>query len=275
MTMTIKEIELQGQPAIQPNPGATRLLIMAALCIPPISLALSLWRLKNSWDDGAITAAFSQTFAHTGVIALTPLSPKVEGFSSLSWFFLLTMAHLFSNTPSVYLIWMKVLGAFFFLLSLPVFFLLCRRLLRSDLQCAFATWLLALAITPFYETFNGMEMNFALFLFLALVYVLTSNIGRSAQFISAWTLTSLLLATRFEAPYMLLALLIGLLLSQDGELDVPDRRFLVVLLGASLLTFAGMGWWRHHTFGVWMPNTVYAKLWRPYQPERTLKAFPG
>jgi hypothetical protein len=260
----------------QSSPSSSRsvlLLLVTALCVPPIALAVSLLRLKDSWDDGAITAAISRTFANTGVIALTPLSPKVEGFSSISWFFLLSTAHLFSNHASAYLIWMKVLSALFFFLSLPVFFYLCRRLIGSLLLSAFATWLLALTLTPFYETFNGMEMNLALFLFLSLVYVLTSYMSRGVQFITAWVITALLLATRFEAPYMLLALLFGLLLSQGGSLPVPSRRFLFSLLGASLLVFAGIALWRHHMFGVWMPNTVYAKLWWPYQPAKTLRAF--
>ena len=42
----------------------------------------------NGWDDGAITLAFSRTYAHHGLIALTPHSETVEGFSSVSWFLL-------------------------------------------------------------------------------------------------------------------------------------------------------------------------------------------
>ena len=48
----------------------------------------------NGWDDGAITLAFSRTFAHHGRVALTPYSETVEGFSSVSWFLLNALAAL-------------------------------------------------------------------------------------------------------------------------------------------------------------------------------------
>src|ERR1700745_3513444 len=82
-------------------------LLVSALLAPALSLTIGLFKLKGGWDDGAITAAFSRTFADTGVIALTPVSPRVEGFSSLTWFLLLTLAHSFGDDPSRYLIWMK------------------------------------------------------------------------------------------------------------------------------------------------------------------------
>ncbi|MEO0993431.1 MAG: hypothetical protein AAFX62_06445, partial [Pseudomonadota bacterium] len=37
----------------------------------------------QAWDDGAITLAFSRTLAEVGLFALTPVSPVVEGSSSL------------------------------------------------------------------------------------------------------------------------------------------------------------------------------------------------
>src|SRR4029077_2276188 len=40
----------------------------------------------NTWDDGAITLAYSRTFAATGRIALTAVSEQVEGSSSTEWF---------------------------------------------------------------------------------------------------------------------------------------------------------------------------------------------
>jgi hypothetical protein len=40
----------------------------------------------NAWDDGAITLAYSRTFAATGRIALTAVSEQVEGSSSTEWF---------------------------------------------------------------------------------------------------------------------------------------------------------------------------------------------
>ncbi len=44
----------------------------------------------RGWDDGAITMAFADTFAHTGRISITPSSEVVEGFSSPFWLLLLS-----------------------------------------------------------------------------------------------------------------------------------------------------------------------------------------
>jgi hypothetical protein len=243
-----------------------RFLLVTALTVPAIALLISLHSLKSSWDDGAITAAFARTFADTGIFALTPLSPKVEGFSSLSWFFLLSLCHAFASSPVTYLIWMKVLAAVFFLLSVVVLIPLSRRFIENKDLAYFAVWLLAFSITPFYETFNGMEMNLALFLILLLVYILTSRLNIAVRFLSAWIVVSLLLVTRFEAPVALVALMAGCILARKCKAACPGFSFLLALFVACCGSFLAIERWRRHTFGLWMPNTVYAKLWWPYQP---------
>jgi hypothetical protein len=162
---------------------------------------------------------------------------------------------------------MKVFSALFFFLSILVFLPLFRRFVADRTLQYFATWLMALTMTPFYETFNGMEMNLALFLFLFLVYILTSNFDRWIQFLSAWIVASLFLATRFEAPFALAALLIGCALGRNSRPKCPKLSFLVALSVACCGSFLGLELWRRQKFGLWMPNTIYAKLWWPYQPQ--------
>jgi hypothetical protein len=128
---------------------------------------------------------------------------------------------------------------------------------------------MAFTITPLNETFNGMEMNLSLFLLLCLIYILIANINFWTKFLTSWLIASLFMATRFEAPYMLMALLVGCLLSQRAEPRCPSPRFMSALFIASLCSFGAMELWRHNTFGSWMPNTAYAKLWWPYQESRT------
>jgi hypothetical protein len=246
---------------------------VSALLAPLFSLIIGLYQLTGSWDDGAITAAFARTFADTGLIALTPISTQVEGFSSLSWFFLLTLGHCFGHNPDIYLIWMKSIAALFFFLSLLVFYRVSDRFLGDRNLAAFSTWILAFSITPLYETFNGMEMNLSLFLILCLVYLLTSKIDSTFQFGLSWLVASLFVATRFEGPYMLVALLVGYFLSRKAEPKFPSPRFMSALSLAVVGSFVTIEFWRHTTFGVWLPNTVYAKLWWPYQPTHAWKAL--
>src|ERR1700761_5707952 len=97
---------------------------LLALVPIALSLFLSVHGLKDSWDDGAITAAFSQTWAHTGKIALTPGSAVVEGFSSVLWFLVLSVPSFFGHHPDAGLVWMKVASACVAVLSLRIIYLI-------------------------------------------------------------------------------------------------------------------------------------------------------
>src|SRR5271170_3679353 len=79
---------------------------LLALLPIAVQLFLAVYRLKHCWDDGAITAAFSRTWAQSARIALTPGSPVVEGFSSVCWFLLLSVPYFIVHHPDAGLIWM-------------------------------------------------------------------------------------------------------------------------------------------------------------------------
>jgi len=253
-------------------PHRRTLLVLAAL-VPLLCAVVSVVHLKKGWDDGAITAAFSQSWADSGQIALTPLSPRVEGFSSLSWFLLLAIPRFVSKNPAAILLWMKLLACVAMAGSLAVFHRIASRFGFDRWETAFATALLAFMITPFHEAFNGMEMNFSMLLLLLLMDLLLSG-RRGARFLlPAWLISGLLVATRFESPYMLVAVLGGCLLALRSDVRIPPMRDLVLLSAGDALFFILIGIWRHAYFGLWMPNTVYAKLWQPYHAAPTLMAF--
>src|SRR5450631_4535773 len=65
----------------------------------------------NGWDDGAITLAFARTFARHGRVALTPRSEVVEGFSSVSWFLLNSLAALVRPSYRAAIVVSQVLSA--------------------------------------------------------------------------------------------------------------------------------------------------------------------
>ncbi|MGC1783439.1 MAG: hypothetical protein WA708_13025 [Acidobacteriaceae bacterium] len=243
-----------------------RLLWITVVLIPiAFSLYFALHGLRESWDDGAILAAYARTYADTGRIALTPSSPTVEGMSSLTWFLLLTVARFFSNNPDVILIWMKCASALSLVLALTVFFrVACEQLAGSEKAALGCTLMLAFSYTSFLEVKNGMEMNLAMLLTISLFYVLTRLRGGTGCLIFGWCIATLLLATRFESPLMLLLLAIGLYFDGDHRAGRPSHRGLFILAAGTLVSFGILELWRHHTFGVWMPNTVYAKEWPPY-----------
>jgi hypothetical protein len=94
---------------------------------------------------------------------------------------------------------------------------------------------------------------------LGLVDVLTDE-QRKRRDLWIWGLTFAMIATRFESPFLLVAIMVGLSVSRDGA----ALRKLAISAAAS---FGLVELWRHYVFGFWMPNTVYAKMQPPYAPD--------
>jgi hypothetical protein len=253
-------------------------LCLIALLPVVAELLVTIRHLKSSWDDGAITAAFAQTLAHSGRIALTPTSVTVEGFSSITWFLLLSVPAFVTHHPEVILAWMKALSALFAALSLVVFYGIARRQFAARSSAVVAVLLFAFSLTVLNEIRDGMEMNLATFLLLLLFHILTREQDRG-RVLYASLVGWLLLLTRFEAPLQLGLLAIGLLCSAylQPEIAAPQpgtvlkpmahgaKRKDIFLVGVLIVVgFVLIEVWRHDTFGVWMPNTVYAKRFAPY-----------
>jgi len=246
------------------------LLVLAPVAI---QLFFALHRLKNCWDDGAITTAFSRTWAETGRIALTPGSPIVEGFSSVTWFLLVSLPYFFSHQPDAGVVWTKVLSAIFGLLSLRVMYLIAWRQFSDRAAAIVSVLLLACSYTTVMEVENGMEMNLAVFLLLLLFHVLTADRVKG-RVLYASAVSFLLLLTRFEIPFTLLLLFFGVLYAayrrRPGAMSLRDLSGIAI---ATILSFVVMALWRHHEFGVWMPNTIYAKSFIPYRDWSTPAKF--
>ncbi|MGB8478592.1 MAG: hypothetical protein WCE63_07095 [Acidobacteriaceae bacterium] len=252
---------LRSRHTVHLRPVWIALVLLPVVC----SLYLGLHNLRGSWDDGAITAAYARTFADSGRIALTPGSPQAEGMSSLTWFLLLAIPRFFSSNPDVILIWMKCASAVSLVLALKVFFRVARDQLDGSETSALAcTLMLAFSYASLREVDNGMEMNLALLLTILLFYLLTRAPVGPVHLVLGWVVATVLLATRFESPLLLSMLAMGLYFDGEGRRDRPSHRALFLLAACTLASFGGLELWRHHEFGMWMPNTVYAKEWPPY-----------
>ena len=238
----------------------------AIVAVPLFVLVLGLIRLQRGWDDAAITASFARTYAETGRFALTPSSVEVEGFSSISWALLLSIPRYFSNNPDAILVWMKFLASLSFGLSLLVFHRMALRLLQGRVQASLATLTMAFMVPPMREAMNGMEMNLYMLLLLYLVDILTREKPTVQTWISSWLLAPALILTRFEAPYLIALLAVGVILARL-------RKALFHLTVPAAVSFALLEAWRHSRFGVWMPNTAYAKLQFPYSTPMLWSVF--
>jgi hypothetical protein len=243
---------------------------LVALFPLAVQLFLGLHHLKLSWDDGAITAAFSRTWAETGKIALTPVSQVVEGYSSVLWFLLVSVPYFFSHNGDAGLFWMKFLSAAFAVLSLVIMYRIGLRQFANRGAALASVLLLGYCYTAQQEIDNGMEMNLAMFLTLLLFHLLSREQTRHRAFYSS-TVTCLLLLTRFETPFALGLMFCGFLYaSYRHRQGTASPRDLLSIFAATGIFFGIVELWRYHTFGVWMPNTIYAKRFVPYRDWSTL-----
>jgi len=208
----------------------------------------------NGWDDGAITLAFSKTFAGHGLVALTPHSETVEGFSTTSWFLLNALAALARPSYQTAILASQVLSALSICASTVLLARTCTllglgKLFSTLTVVAFAAW-----GCSYYEAANGMEMGLLAAAFLVMVNELVLSRPR---LLLLGVGAALAVTTRFEAiAYVsLLALSVAL---------VPGRRAFWGILLTCLGTVLLLSIWRLAVFRDFLPNTYWAKRWPPY-----------
>lgn len=239
--------------------GARLLPYLLLFAIPVLAAAAGCRYLFRAWDDSAITLSFARTFALHGRIALTAASEQVEGFSSVLWWLLLSLAARLNAEPAFLMAAAKCVAAAGLLAALLYLDRWARALGLEALDRSLALAVFGFSLPALTEVLNGMEMTLAAALFLAASYHLLARSSARHAVLSG-CFGSLLLVARFEAPFWLLVP--GLL----GLADPRKRRPAIEVGLFWIGTFAALTFWRAHTFGQWMPNTVYAKLRPPYHP---------
>ncbi|NNL72872.1 MAG: hypothetical protein HKP29_05865 [Silicimonas sp.] len=237
----------------------------AALCALVIAALLATGYLigPRGWDDGAITVSFARTFALTGEFALTTISERVEGFSSLLYMALLS---LLIPTDAGQMETQILISQWLTVASLTgagiVLFLALGRTIPSAAGRLFIVAVFLAFPQHFRETMNGMEMT--LFGFLLIAWVAAAERGYT---VLELVLIPLILLTRFEAVFYLGVVYGALFLIRNGERGRFFWRGVLVLAVFGLIT---LGRWVH--VGDIMPNTIWAKMQPPYSPDISLLA---
>ncbi len=208
----------------------------------------------NGWDDGAITVAFARTFARTGLVALTPHSEVVEGFSSVSWFLLNAAAALGRPSFGASIFVSQALATVFICASTVLLARTCAllglsRLLSTLTVIAFAAWGGSVA-----EASNGMEMGLLAAAFLVMINELLAPRPRALVLGAAVVLA---VATRFESAFC-----VGLLALSVASVAGRRAFWTIVVAGAGAVLLLSI--WRLATFSDLLPNTFWAKRWPPY-----------
>jgi arabinofuranosyltransferase len=222
-------------------------------------LAVAIHYFPYTPDDVFITLRYAENIA-AGQGAVFNPGEAVEGFSNPLLTFGLATLHGAVGSREAMTLLAKMLG-----LVAGLFTLLAAALLaRSDPEAG-AWWgatPLLVGLSGYFAFWSpaGLETApHALLVLLAIGgYIRALETGRRAWRVLVGVLFGLLALSRPEAPIFLVAVLLarGLLLWRDGRKpDAADAGFLAL----ALLPLVGYFLWRHATYGLWWPNTFYAK----------------
>lgn len=230
-----------------------RALFISFAVLFGLAVTIALLVGPNGWDDGAITLAYSRTFAETGRIALTSASEVSEGFSSVGWFLLNAAIALAKPGFVGAILAAQLLAALFLGIGLFFAWLIARSLaLRSTTTCAILVTLAAFG-PSLSEIANGMEMTLLMASGLGLCVGL--HFRRSPLLVVLCSIVFLF--TRFEAMIYYAALVAPLLLQRRHGTFLALAVFGLCLVGLQ----EGV---RYLVFEDIVPNTVHAKSQAPY-----------
>lgn len=217
----------------------------------------------NTWDDSAITLAFARNLAKYGDIVSTPLTGRVEGYSTFLWMFIhAVFFRLGLNTETV-LILAKGLATLLALGNLYIFWQLLLRFLHTPLYQAIALSVFVFSVLTVSSATDGMETSLYAFLVLAGFYSYLNRQTSRAAKIAFLVTTSLTILVRHEGPLFLLPY-VALALLENPKTFFRQPHFYV--WGLVFLLYHS---WHFLTFGEILTNPMLAKRHWPYTPATT------
>ncbi len=226
------------------------LVYVSAIAAQPL-VTLLLWGV--TWDDSAITLGFARTFALTGIIAPTPGSAVVEGYSTSLWMLLMAAVAKFDSNPHHLLVVAKMATMLLSMAGIVLTRRFAARTVPED-WARLCAGVLGLQAITFHETLNGMEgpLSLVLLLLAALLYRRADGIGIAGAMVAG----SLFILTRWEAAWLLAPFCLALLVSRHFAL-------LSIVVWGTVFLASNLGRWLY--FGSVWPNTITAKSGEPYR----------
>jgi hypothetical protein len=215
--------------------------------------AIALLVGTNAWDDGAITLAYSKTFAETGRVALTAMSEQTEGFSSVAWFLVNAAVALVKPGFEGAILGAQMLAGVFLCIAVTFVWLIARSLRLQPSTTLTISTTFAIFGPSIAETANGMEMTLLAATGLGLCFGLYFR--RSVLLVLVCS--ALFLLARFEAMVYFAGMIAPLLLQKRYKEFAVLSVFGLCVVG--LQEYA-----RYAIFHDIVPNTIHAKAQAPY-----------
>ncbi len=215
--------------------------------------------LNYAPDDVYITLRYAQHVA-AGQGPVYNVGERVEGYSNPLFLALLAILQPLLARPRHMVLAAKFIGLLAGLLAVLATAALARRDPEGASYWGLAPLLAGLSGYLAFWSASGLETGLHALLVVAAVggYIRSLETGRRAWRVLCGLLFALVALSRPEGPIFLVAVLIarGILLRRDRRRpDVADALFIVLAVVPIIAQFV----WRHAYYGVWWPNTFYAK----------------
>jgi len=222
-------------------------------------LLISVHYLNYAPDDVFITLRYAKNIA-SGQGAVYNPGENVEGFSNPAFLALLTVLHPLLRSPYLMTLAAKLLGLLAGLLALEMTALLAVRDPVDNDYWGLAPFLVGLSGHVAFWSASGMETGLHVLLVVLAVGGLIRSLetGQKTWRVLTGFLYGALALSRPEGMIFLAAALLArlILLIRDRRWpDWADPAF----LAAAGLPLALFFWWRRAVYGLWWPNTYYAK----------------
>ncbi len=250
---------------------AATIAVILGLSAVGLTFAALAWH--RSWDDTAITLAYSRTLARTGEIGFGMHGDRVEGFSTFLWMLVCAVPAAFVHTPGGLLAAAKLICAALYVGNAFLAYELGRAFGLAWRGRLVLVGLYALSAVAIGCVADGMESH----LFLAL------HLGAGILYLRLWqakgghvrllavglaAVLILMLLTRPEG-VVTTALVALAAIARRAPGASPgtgrgQRAWILAAVGVAAVAFGVFLSWRWAHFGQIMPNSVYAKTHPPY-----------
>ncbi|HNY13485.1 MAG TPA: glycosyltransferase family 39 protein [Candidatus Wallbacteria bacterium] len=223
--------------------------------------ALVISRFDYTWDDSAITIAFSKTLAATGDIRPSAYSDRVEGYSSFLWMLINWTFFKCGAGESAALFLSKILAALFNAATAGLLYFLIKKKTNNEIAIFTGLFTYLFSSASLFESINGMETPLYAFFLLASYAAYESGDKHRGAYYIFIICSALVILTRHEGAWYLVPFVI-LEFQKNGAGALKKPHF--YLWAAVFLSY---NVWHYLYFDDILTNPMLAKRWTPYTPE--------
>ncbi len=223
-------------------------------------MAIVMSRFEFTWDDSAITIAFSKTLALTGDIRPSIYSDRVEGYSSFLWMIVNFIFFKAGASENAALFLSKTLALMFNVLTAFLLYQLLKRRVKNVFIIFLGLFSFLFSSASLFESINGMETPLYAFLLLSSFASFEKMEESPKAYYIFLISSSLFILARHEAAWYLAPFLMIDLYANGAKFFKKSYPYIW------LAVFTGYNFWHYDYFSEILTNPMIAKRNAPYTP---------